>query len=391
MRTRATLMTMFLCAWLAPRPALANFHLMKLVEVFPGTAAAPQAQYVVIQMYSGGQTVVGGHSIIVFDAAGTAIPGGTFTFSGSVANGASQTKILIATPSAVTFFGVSADLSMTTAVIPAAGGKVCFDSLDCVAWGNYSGSPTGVGTPFNATGGGLRPGRAMIRRLNIAGGATTLEGTDDTGDSANDFVSGAPAPRNNASQNGTVPSATCGDGTVGGLEQCDDDNTVGGDGCRQDCLGNEVCGDQLIDLDAGETCDDGNVTDGDACPASCGVVAAAEASPAGTLQVTPGAGSALDVSFTPACDATDHAAYGGVGPSAGVLNWTFTACGLGIGGAASFDPGNPASRQLFYFVVVGYNASTEGSYGRSSAGVERPEAVGVGACDESQNLTGTCL
>jgi len=202
MRTRVTLVTMFLCAWLAPRPALANFHLMKLVEVFPGTAAAPQAQYVVLQMYSGGQTVVGGHSIIVFDAADTAIPGGTFTFSGSVANGASQAKILIATSSAVTFFGVSANLSMTTAVIPAAGGKVCFDSIDCVAWGNYSGSPTGVGTPFNATGGGLRPGRAIIRRLDIAGGTTTLEGIDDTGDSANDFVSGAPAPRNNANQNG---------------------------------------------------------------------------------------------------------------------------------------------------------------------------------------------
>ena len=50
-------------------PASASFHLMKVVEIFPGTAAAPNAQYVVLQMYSAGQNFVGGHAVTVFNSA----------------------------------------------------------------------------------------------------------------------------------------------------------------------------------------------------------------------------------------------------------------------------------------------------------------------------------
>src|SRR4249919_1025389 len=39
--------------------AQATFHLIKVVEVFPGTPADPAAQYVVIQMYAAGQEFVG--------------------------------------------------------------------------------------------------------------------------------------------------------------------------------------------------------------------------------------------------------------------------------------------------------------------------------------------
>jgi len=51
--------------------AQATFHLIKVVEVFPGTPAAPAAQYVVIQMYAAGQEFVGTHAITVFDGSGT--------------------------------------------------------------------------------------------------------------------------------------------------------------------------------------------------------------------------------------------------------------------------------------------------------------------------------
>lgn len=47
----------------------------------------------------------------------------------------------------------------------------------------------------------------------------------------------------------------CGNGVVELGEACDDGNTVGGDGCRADCLGTEQCGDGLADLLAGEDCD----------------------------------------------------------------------------------------------------------------------------------------
>jgi cysteine-rich repeat protein len=222
-------------AWLlamAAFPAQATFHLMKVVEIFPGTAAAPDAQYVVIQMYTGGQNLVAGHELTVFNAAGAAVA--TFTFSSNVGNGANQAKILIATSRAQAFFGLNADLVMSASIL-AAGGKVCFaGTIDCVAWGAYSGPASGVGTPFNVAG-GLVSGRAAIRRLDIAGSASVLDAADDTGNCATDFVAGLPAPRNNAGMMGSIPAGTCGNGALEGLEQCDDGNPVNGDGCSSTC------------------------------------------------------------------------------------------------------------------------------------------------------------
>ncbi len=177
-------------------PARAAFHLMKVVEVFPGYASNPNAQYVELQMYFPNQNFVTGHNLFVYDAAGALI--GTFTFPGAVANGADQASILIATTQAQTLFGVTADLTMTPQ-INASGGKACFDpapfALECVAWGNYSGPPAGVGAPFSP--GGLPLGQAAQRRLD-RGTAGVLDPLDDTDDSATDFVSAPPTPRNNA-------------------------------------------------------------------------------------------------------------------------------------------------------------------------------------------------
>lgn len=219
---------------LAAGSAPAAFHLMKVVEVFGGTAAAPNAQYVVIQMYTGGQNQLTGHGITVFNAAGQVIQ--TFTFPGSVPNGANQAKILIATAEAASFFNLTANLTMT-AVLPRAGGKVCFDSQpeDCFAWGNYSGSSAGVGTPFNAST-GLQLGKAAIRRLDIAGFPSALDSGDDTDNCANDFVSGTPVPRNNANVTGTIPPSVCPNNVIDGLEECDDGNANNGDGCSSMCL-----------------------------------------------------------------------------------------------------------------------------------------------------------
>ncbi len=213
---------------LASAPTFAAFHLMKVVEVFPGAAASPNAQYVVIQMYSGGQNQVGGHGITVFDAAGNVI--GSEIFPGSVSNGTTQSKILIATSQAATFFNLTADLVLDVP-IPLPGGKVCFDAIpeDCVAWGNYTGSPAGVGTPFQQASGLVR-GRAAIRRLDVVAPNNTLQAADDTDQCSTDFIDGVPAPRNNAGIVGTIPASFCGNAVVEGLEQCD-----GGTGCSASC------------------------------------------------------------------------------------------------------------------------------------------------------------
>jgi len=63
-----------------------------------------------------------------------------------------------------------------------------------------------------------------------------------------------------------TPVGNCGNGVVDPGEQCDDGNTVSGDGCSASCR-LEACGNGI--LDPGEQCDDGNLVSGDGCSAGC--------------------------------------------------------------------------------------------------------------------------
>jgi hypothetical protein len=210
MSRKPTLLTVALV--LAAGPSLASFHEMRIVEVGPGTVSAPLAQYVVLQMCSANQNFVATHSVFFFNAAGTQID--MATFGGMVAHGEDQRLILVATPEAVQVFGVAADLTMPAKVL-AAGGKVCWDvtNLDCVSWGSYAGSSTGTGTPFAA----LQLGKAIHRKLSIAGSPTHLDCTggvfDDTDNSASDFFSGPFAAGNNG---GTTTHYVFADGLESG-------------------------------------------------------------------------------------------------------------------------------------------------------------------------------
>ncbi len=105
--------------------------------------------------------------------------------------------------------------------------------------------------------------------------------------------------------NWTCPSAgsctrsfRCGDGTINPGEVCDDGNTNNGDGCdstcsvqdgRYTCMAGKacvltsVCGNKRVEL--GETCDDGNAAAGDGCSPTCAVES-------GWVCTTPGAACA---------------------------------------------------------------------------------------------------
>jgi len=75
---------------------------------------------------------------------------------------------------------------------------------------------------------------------------------------------------------------TCGNGVLDGTEQCDDHNTVSGDGCSRLCqieadwtcptvgalcVNTSVCGDGIASSQ--ELCDDGNTMSGDGCSSDC--------------------------------------------------------------------------------------------------------------------------
>jgi hypothetical protein len=189
-------------------PALATFHLMQIREVYPGSSAAPEADYVELQMWASGQNHVEGHVLRSYDAAGNVT--GNSTFAHDVAGSASQSTLLLATPQAEAQFGVAADAPLAAGLSPA-GGAVCWESIDCVSWGSFSGTlPSPAGTP--AAAGGIPDGMALRRSIS-RGCATLLEPADDNDDSAEDFTALSPLPRPNS-----VPPTeqACGAGGAGG-------------------------------------------------------------------------------------------------------------------------------------------------------------------------------
>jgi hypothetical protein len=195
---------------LAAPPADAVFHLMKVREVYPGSSANPQAEFVELQMYAAGQNLVGGHVVRTYDNFGN--PSGVYTFPTDVANGENQRSILIASASGAAQFGIVPDHQVPddNDLYPDAG-AVCFEDLDCVAWGSFPGGP--LSSPFGSPASAI-PDGASLERSIAPNCVTLLEGADDTDNSAADFFAVAPSPRNNA----TPPTETpcTGGGNPGG-------------------------------------------------------------------------------------------------------------------------------------------------------------------------------
>jgi hypothetical protein len=214
-RTRRTLLTTVAAAialLAAAAPANATFHLIKLREVYPGSGANPDSEYVELQMYSSGQQFVKGHSLAFFDAAGASL--GTTAFGADVARGSDQSTLVAATPQAESQFGIVADTGMAAGRLDPAGGAVCWEALDCVAWGSFDGStPSAAGSPADPLG---IPDGMATRRTIASGCATLLEATDDRNGSASDFFDAFPAPRPNSVVPTEHACASHGGGGAGG-------------------------------------------------------------------------------------------------------------------------------------------------------------------------------
>lgn len=181
----------------AATPASASFHVMKVNEVFAGAPGQPAAQFVELKMLFSGQNFVQGHHLFTYDAAG--LQTGDIVFPNNVGNGANQATILIGTPQAAAFFGITPNFTMNP-TLSAAGGKVCFEDIDCVSWGSYTGPSMGTGTPFRQSGGLLSGFSAQ--RDPSRGDPAVLDFPDDTDDSAADFDLKHPTPLTNTGGTG---------------------------------------------------------------------------------------------------------------------------------------------------------------------------------------------
>jgi hypothetical protein len=95
----------------------------------------------------------------------------------------------------------------------------------------------------------------------------------------------------------------------------------------------------------------------------------------------------IDVAYTPACDASNHTIYFGELANLASYGYTAAACGRGVSGTTSFDPGGLDN---VFFLIVGNTGSVEGSYGLDGSGSERPEDTATAGCDLPRDLTGSC-
>jgi hypothetical protein len=174
--------------------ASATFHLMKIREIYPGSVSQPKAEYVELQMWAPDQNLVKGQLLTTFGPTGTLTK--INTFPANVAGKADQSTLVLATPAAATQFGITADATMAEVdQLNPAGGAVCWEDIDCVSWGNFSGNfpNTPAGTPAPAI-----PDGMALRRTIAPGCQTALDPGDDHDDSAADFLAVAPAPRPNS-------------------------------------------------------------------------------------------------------------------------------------------------------------------------------------------------
>lgn len=91
----------------------------------------------------------------------------------------------------------------------------------------------------------------------------------------------------------------------------------------------------------------------------------------------------IALTFEPACDARNHAVYWGPLSEVGTYAYTGARCDAGSAGQTTINPGAGS----YFFLVVGHNEQTEGSYGLDAEGAQRPEDQG--SCPLTQALEAT--
>jgi hypothetical protein len=186
--------------------ASATFHLIKVREVFPGTVAQPDSDYVELQAYSAFQNQVYAGKLQVYNADGS-LASSFMPPPPPLPRTDNQMTVVIADSGfGSVFSGVTPDFTDSSLNLGPSAGAVCWPitelPIDCVSWGAFTGNgslPSSAGSPFQGTGtsGAIGDGKAIIRSIGAAC-PTFLEDGDDTNNSAADFSEATPNPRPNS-------------------------------------------------------------------------------------------------------------------------------------------------------------------------------------------------
>jgi large repetitive protein len=144
-------------------------------------------------MYGPDQHFVANHSVTLHGPTGATL--GTFTFPDDLPGpSVSQQTILVGDDGVEAAFGVKPDLENSAFNIPAAAGAACWEGLDCVSWGNFTGTTSpSSGVPADPP--GIPDGFALGRLITGGACANRLDGQDDTDDSERDFANATPSPQ----------------------------------------------------------------------------------------------------------------------------------------------------------------------------------------------------
>lgn len=164
-------------------PARASFHFMVIQEIFVGTSAAPDAQFVELRMTSGGQTQVSGHRITAANADGSGAQDFA-VFDHNMANGANGSRILACTQAAQQLLQMTCDATASP-VLRLGSGRVTFSTVNSVTYGDGQAAPRSVrGRSLDRTGSGWR--YASPSPQNNLGVTGTLPAGDADGDGVAD-------------------------------------------------------------------------------------------------------------------------------------------------------------------------------------------------------------
>ena len=169
---------------------------MKIKEVFMGTGGAETAQFVELRTTATNQNKFVEHDAVIklYGATGNLVSTATFATDPNNAS-TSGAPILAATSAAATLFGVTPDVTFSSAEIRAAG-AACFESdqgrIDCVSWGDFNATGFNAGNPENPSNG-------------ILSGASILRDDGDSNNSNADFSPATPIPNGGGAATQTPP------------------------------------------------------------------------------------------------------------------------------------------------------------------------------------------